>query len=450
MSAGERITLVLLGAGGDLTERLLLPALGEVLTRNPDLDLLVIGAARSERDDWGDYVRDALAQAGIDLASPAVAAMLTNTRYQSADATDSQALSHLLTRTDGRVILYFALAQTITESVLDALAEVDLPADLRVALEKPVGTDEESVTRVNAKAEQLVGADNVVRVDHFLGMAATRNLLALRMGNPAVDAALDHADRVEIVFNESLALEGRAEFYESTGAIRDMMQSHLLQVLAVLMIDTDQWPSGVPFADRVAQVLRYTHLNDPVTTAVTAGRYGAGQLNGRAVPGYLEEDGVDPDGRVETYARLSLRVSIPRWEELDVHLESGKAVGNPRQEIVVHFPHTDDAEPDLQTADRGNSDSVLRLGFEDGSVIWELNGEPHEGTPGITLHSQQPAQLSAYGWIMHWLLTDDFTFTVAAAAAEEGWRIVQPALDAIAAGTVPLLEYPAGTAHPLR
>lgn len=434
MAAAERTSLIVLGAGGDLTERLLVPALGEVLTEQPDLDVALIGAARSERHNWTDYVRDALRNVDIDLAAPAVTRMLASTWYEATDATEAEELAELFSRADGRVIVYFALAQTITEKVLDALAGVTLPDDVRVALEKPIGIDEESARRINRKADDLVGPNQVLRVDHFLGMAATRNLLGVRSQNPAIEAALQHATAIEVIFNETLALEGRAEFYEDTGAIRDMLQSHLLQVMGVAMAPIPEDLGRL--AHDVADLLSHTRLAAPPAESLVAGRYTAGDIDGTHVPGYLEEDGIDPDGRVETYARLRLIVNTPRWKHVAVTLESGKAIGQARQEVVIRF------------ATPGDAESVLTLGFEDGSVSWQLTTLP--GDDPLTLSAQQACRLSAYGWVIRGLLVDDFTFTVASAAAEQGWRIVQPALDAIADGTVPIQDYAAGATNPLR
>lgn len=441
-------TLVIVGASGDLTDRLLLPAVGQVLALEPQRQLTVIGNARHEPDDWAGTVRAAFES--VSATGPAVEATVASTRYVVGDTTDAQDLTELLGATEGRVILYYALPPAVTEKALETLAEVEQPDDLWIALEKPIGTDQESARRLNQAVAKIVPEQRIFRVDHFLGMPAVLDLVGLRLTNRILEPLLnrDQVESIEIVFDETLGLEGRATFYEGTGAIRDMIQSHLLQVMGVLMMNPPAALDDDEIPTLVASVLRHTRLVGSPAEATVAGRYTAGDVGGKHLPDYVDEDDVDPDGRTETFGQITVEVDTWRWNGVPVTLRSGKAIGNPRQEIVVHFkpaPH----DYDHYGQCTGNT---LRMGFEDAQISLEINaGGPFDarGLTRLELSSSTgPQPLGAYGNVVRWLLNGNPAFSVMGEAAEQGWRIVQPAVDAIADGTVDLQDYRAGSSGP--
>ncbi|MDO5619170.1 glucose-6-phosphate dehydrogenase [Kocuria sp.] len=441
-------TLVIVGASGDVTERLLLPAVGQVLTVDPDRELTVIGSARHEAADWQQTVRSAFES--VSAHGPAVEATLASTRYVVGDTTDPTDLSQLLAATVGKVILYYALPPAITEKALATLAQVEHPDDLWIALEKPIGTDQESAQRLNAAVAQIVPQDRIFRVDHFLGMPAVLDLVGLRLTNRILEPLLnrDQVERIEIVFDETLGLEGRANFYEGTGAIRDMIQSHLLQVMGVLMMNPPAALDDHEIPTLIAAVLRHTRLVGTAHEATVAGRYTEGDVGGKHLPDYVAEEDVDPHGRTETFGQITVEVDTWRWNGVPVTLRSGKAIGSPRQEIVVHFkpaPH----HYDHYGTCAGNA---LRMGFEDAEITLEINaGGPFDarGLSRLNLSSSTgPQPLGAYGNVMRWLLDGNLAFSVLGEAAEQGWRIVQPAVDAIQDGTVQLQDYAAGSRGP--
>ncbi|KAA9393294.1 glucose-6-phosphate dehydrogenase [Kocuria coralli] len=441
-------TLVIAGANGDVTRRLLLPGLGEVLTLEPGREVTVIGTARSEDPTWSETVRESFAS--VDAHGPAVERACKTTRYIEGDTTDPEDLNDLLEATEGRVLLYFALPPAVTEKALHALAEVDRPDDLWIALEKPIGTDRESAASLNRAVGRIVPEDRIFRVDHFLGMPAVLDLVGLRLANRILEPLLnrDQVGGIEIVFEETLGLEGRADFYEGTGAIRDMLQSHLLQVMGVLMMNAPAALDDDEIPALIAHVLRHTRPAGTVQETTVAGRYTAGSVDGRELPDYVAEEGVDPELRTETFGQLTVEVDTWRWNGVPVTLRSGKAVGNPRQEIMVHFkpaPHDYDNYGSC-------APNTLRMGFENAEITLEINaGGPYDarGLSRLSLTSSTgPQPLSAYGNVIRWLLDGNPAFSVSGTAAEQGWRIVQPAVDAIAAGEVALQDYPAGSSGP--
>lgn len=442
------VTLIILGASGDLTSRLLLPGLGEVLTLDPQRRVQLIGTARTEHDDWHEIVAEAFR--GTGAHGPAVEHTLGSTRWEVTDASSVEDLTRLLADAEGRVILYFALSPSITIRSLEALQGIDLPEDLWLTLEKPIGTDEDSARELNRRADRLLPPERISRVDHFLGEPAVLDLVGLRLANRIIEPLLnrEHVESVEITYDETLGLEGRADFYDTTGAIRDMHQSHLLQTMGILMMDPPSSVTDDEIPGLVARVLRHTRLAGPPAESVAAGRYTAGSVGGRQLPSYVDEQGVDPEHRTETWARLTVEVDSWRWKGVPVRLRSGKAIGTPRQEILVRFrpaPRDDEAfgEP---------APDALRLDLGTGEISLELNaGGPYDprGTTRLTLSSSTgDSPLSAYGSVVRRQLDADPAFSVSAEASQQCWRIVQDALDALAAGEVAVQDYPAGSEGP--
>lgn len=464
-------TLVILGASGDLTARLLLPGVGTLLDHQPERDITVIGSARAafpgplgpdddvRGADWPQTVAKAFDSVGATGAS--VERVKESTRWIECDVSDASQLASLLDDVEGPVCLYFALAPAVTRKACEALKSLDsLPDDLCLALEKPVGTDLESARELNSLVGQLVDEEHTFRVDHFLGMPGVLDVSGLRFGNRMFEPVWnrEHIESIEIVFDETLALEGRAGFYDSTGAAEDMIQSHLLQVMALTMMEPPSRFDPVEVPANTAHILRAARLwsEDSATrsphygsiTPVVRGRYTAGTVGGHELPDYTAEEGVDPSRETETFAQVTLEVDTWRWNGVPVTLRSGKAIGNPAQHIRVTFrqpPHGYEGWP------HPLAPNALSVGFEDEQVQIELNvGSPHDsrGMNRLTLSSGTPAPgLTAYGSVMRWILDGDPTFTARADATEEGWRIIDLIKNAYATDA-PLLEYPAGSEGP--
>ncbi|TDL44444.1 glucose-6-phosphate dehydrogenase [Kocuria rosea] len=446
-------TLIIFGATGDLTSRLLLPGLGTLLSSAPELRIDVVGSSREPAEGWEQVVAEAFDSVGA--SGPAAAHTRETARYVAGDVTDAGDLERLLDDVEGPVCLYFALPPAVTAQACEVMAGLDLPEDLVLALEKPIGSDTQTARELNRLVGRLVPEERTFRVDHFLGMPAVLNFVGLRFANRLLEPLMsrEHVESVEIVFDETLGLEGRAGFYEATGALRDMIQSHLLQVMALVMMEPPSSFDQVEIPTLTSHVLRATKLwQDDAAGAATRGRYTAGSVEGRELPDYAAEDGVDPERGTETFAQVVLEVDTWRWNGVPVTLRSGKAIGNPRQEIAITFrrpphdyeqlPRSGDVAPD-----------VLRMGLEEEQLTLELNvGGPFDsrGMNRVTLSSgmAQPG-LTAYGSVLRGVLEGDHTFGVRGDAAEQGWRIVDEVLAAFEDGRVPLLEYPAGSSGPV-
>lgn len=429
------LTFVVLGGAGDLARRLLLPGLAEYMAEDPSLDVTLVGAGLSEEPDYAGSVRQALLSAGAPADS--TERLVTKTSWMSVDATSPEDLGRLLGSRSGRTIVYFALSPSITKATVDALAEVDLPEGLEFALEKPFGTDAESARALTDALHRFTDEDHVVRSDHFLGMSGTVNLGGLLQTNRPLEATWHNGavEALTFVFDETLALEGRAQFYDATGAARDMLQSHLLQTMARSLADPADGPDGA------AKLLAATRLDGDVRHAARRARYTAGEIDGHHLPDYTSENGVDATRGTETLAQVTLAVDTDAWRGVRITLRSGKAIGDPRKEIAVHYHPIGDA--------RG---TTLRLNFRDDNVLMEVNvADPAnpDTLQRATFHTSLfPSKLTAYGRVARGLVQRSGATELHAESPVRAWEILQPVFDAFTNDTVPLEEYPAGSSGP--
>lgn len=448
----ETTTICILGASGDLASRLLLPALGQLLSTEPDRQVRLLGAGIDEWSDakWHEKVRAAFDT--LDASGPAVDRVLAGTTYHHADITDPAALTRLLSEGEGRIVLYFAVPPAIAARACTALHSVKLPDGLILALEKPFGTDEASAHALNAQLATLVPEEQIHRIDHFLGRSTVLNVLGIRFANRLLEPvwSAEHIESVVIRYDESLGLEERAGYYDDAGALVDMIQSHLLQVLAVVAMNPPSTLDAIDLRDATSAALRATSVweDDPVRASRRA-RYAQGTVGDRTMLAYADEPGVDPKRGTETLAELTVAIANERWAGVPFTLRSGKALGETRREIVIRFRQV----AHLPTGFTGAADpSVLRLALVPDRMSLELNSsgtsDPFALQRTTLTTSLGASRLSPYGEVLSGILDGDPTLSVRADAAEQCWRIVQPVVDAWRANEVPLEEYPAGTDGP--
>jgi glucose-6-phosphate 1-dehydrogenase len=455
-SVGEvtQQTLLILGASGDLTARLLLPGLGGLLAGGGGKGLSLVGSAIDDWDDqrWRKRVADSFASARA--SGPQVDAVAQGARYLQADVTAEEELRRLLEACGGQVIIYFALPPSITVRACTALTRVDLPAGTRLVLEKPFGTDAASAEALNALLARLVPEDQVHRVDHFLGMSTVLNIMGLRFANRILEPVLnaEHVESVDVIFDESLGLEGRAGYYDGAGAMVDMIQSHLLQVLSLVAIEAPSTLGARDFRDAKAQVLRATRVwdDDPASSSFRA-RYTAGEVDGRRLPSYVDEDGIDPARKTETLAEVVFAVDTWRWAGVPFRVRSGKALGTPRKELVVTFKQPPWVPIGLTGSDRPDR-LRLGLGFGSDQLYLDLNingpGDPSV-IDQVTLQADFGAgELPEYGEVLKGVLDADPTLSVRGDMAVECWRIIAPVVKAWHNDEVALQEYTAGSSGP--
>lgn len=441
-------TLLILGADGDLTGRLLLPGLATLLAAH-DVELEVIGSGLEDLGDAG--WRELVAGAFDSVPEARRARLVASTRYLRADATDADALAHLLAECAAVPIVYFALPPAVTAAVCLALERIETPDGMRLALEKPFGTDRESARALNELLTRIVPERQVYRIDHFLGRATVLNILGTRFANRLIEPVWNRhsIERVEIVYDETLGLEGRAGYYDRAGALVDMVQSHLLAVLALMAIEPIDRVDEVVLRDAVAEVLRATAVrgDDPVT-ATRRARYTVGEVEGRRLPAYADEPGVDPSLATETLAEVVVEVGTERWRGVPFVLRSGKALGRSRKIARAVLRPTESIEG---LEGRPHSDWIeldLRSGEVEVGLTMNGGGDPFVLEQTTLVAKQVPGALLPYGEVLKGILEDDPTLSVRGDVAEECWRIVEPVLAAWRDDRVPLEEYPAGSDGP--
>jgi glucose-6-phosphate 1-dehydrogenase len=447
--------LVVFGGTGDLMGRYLLPGLAALQSRGHLPTGFELVAA--SRDDWDDdqfrswatrwLEREA---AGADLA--ATAALVKASRYRRIDFGDPASVTACLAG-EGPVAVYLALPPAVFPIAVSALHRAGLPADSEVVLEKPFGEDLDSARALNHLLAERFDERHVFRVDHFLAMTTVQNVLGTRLANRVLEPIWNsaHIDEIEIVWDESLALEGRAGYYDHVGALKDMVQNHLLQLLCLVAMEPPISLGERDLRDRKVDVLRSVRPLEghDVATRTRRARYRAGRVGDRDIPGYAEEDGVTPDRGTETFAEVVLELDSWRWSGTRFRLRTGKALGQDRKEIVVHFrpvPHHPFDQPQGQAA------NLLRFGLDPEGLSLELTGTGPGATlslvPLVLSAEMEPPELPAYGRILLEVLRGEASLSIRGDEAEEAWRIVTPVLEGWSRNLAPLEEYDAGSNGP--
>jgi glucose-6-phosphate 1-dehydrogenase len=446
--------LAIFGATGDLTARYLLPGLAALRAGGHLGDGFVLTGAGREAWDSAEFRRWAAVQldrhAG-HLPTSARKAVVSASRYRQADVTDPASVAAVVAG-DEPVAAYLALPPAVFPAAVSALHEAGLPPDSRIVLEKPFGEDLHSAVELNRLLAGLVPEQAVFRVDHFLAMTTVQNVLGTRLANRVLEPIWNaaHIAEVDIVWDESLALEGRAGYYDGVGALKDMLQNHLLQLLCLVAMEPPVSLGERDLRDRKMDVLRSVR---PLTDADVAqrtrrGRYLAGRIGERSVPAYADEAGVDPAHRTETFAEVELELDNWRWPGTIFRLRTGKALRRDRKEVAVHFRHV----PHLPFGHGGEAvPNVLRFGLDPETLTLELTGiGAHVGTlvPLSLAARLDPPELPAYGRLLLDVLDGNAALSIRGDEAEEAWRVLTPVLSAWSKDLVPLLEYPAGSDGP--
>lgn len=340
--------LLLFGATGDLSQRMLLPSLcaldaDELL--GPDVK--IIGTARSEMSDseFRNFAREALEKFLPADRRGSMASFLNRLSYQTLDATTLEGFDDLAIKVGepkNGLAIFLSTAPSLFEPTIAGLQHAGLASgNVRIGLEKPLGTDLDTSCAINDAVASAFTEDRIFRIDHYLGKETVQNLLALRFANilfePLWNAA--HIEHVQITVAETVGLEGRVAFYDDAGAIRDMVQNHMLQLLALVAMEPPGQFDATSVRDEKVKVLR--SLRSVSDNETVTGQYRAGAISGEAVPGYDEELG--KDSTTETFVAIKAHVDNWRWKGVPFYLRTGKRLPERVTEIVVQFrcvPHS--------------------------------------------------------------------------------------------------------------
>ena len=334
---------VIFGASGDLASLYLLPALAELWeARKLPPDLQILGVAREEWD-IATFVRHVASRTAAlpDSRGPLEDGFLRMLRYEPADITNHTQVQRVLANAEQPLLAYLAIPPALFMPAVDALAAAGTDAVSHVVVEKPFGTDLASARALNARLHSVFPERAVFRMDYFLGIRAFQNITGVRLANRLFEPLWNsqHIERVEIVWDETITAAGRSAFYDHTGALRDVVQNHLLQLLALVAMEPPRSFEEHEFRNSKAQLLAAvsTLTDEQVVRRTVRGRYGPGRIAGVPVPGYLEEDGVRAERGTETFAEATLTIDNARWSGVPFLLRTGKALASDRRRIAVHF-----------------------------------------------------------------------------------------------------------------
>jgi glucose-6-phosphate 1-dehydrogenase len=478
MQTPDSQILVIFGASGDLTCRKLIPALfslytGEIL---PD-SFRVTGVSRSplENEAFRKKLAGGIREFGGETAASEqqVEEFLSRVSYLSMDMENPEEYIHLksyLETPDGRgemtknLLFYLstppALFGPIAANLGHAGLNIHPEGFRRVIVEKPFGYDLESCRALNIALHQAFREDQIFRIDHYLGKETVQNLLVMRFGNGIFEPLWNRnfIDHVEITSAESIGIEGRGGYYDGAGALRDMLQNHLLQMVGLTAMEP---PSSME-ADllrnetmKVFQSLRAIRDED-VASQIVRGQYVASHIQGEAVPGYREEKGVRTDSRTETYVALKFYIDNWRWGGVPFYIRTGKRLPTRVTEIVIHFrstPHNLFRED--ETLLRCNQ-LIIRIQPDEGILLKFGLKEPGSGfrvkTVNMDFHYSELSDVhlpSAYERLILDAMNGDPTLFAREDAVEAAWKFVDPILKAWAKNPEQKIQgYPAGTWGP--
>ncbi len=463
--------MVFLGGTGDLTWRKLMPALFQANRHGALGEGRILGAARDplDNDAYRNLLRQRLGTLPWDepLDETAWRQFAPMIEYLPLDMRLPESYVRLAEwvhrRNSDAVVFYLATAPELFCPICDGLAAQGLnDPRVRVVLEKPLGTDLRSATEINESVRRHFTEQQIFRIDHYLGKQSVQNLMALRFGNALFEPLWrrETIANVQITIDEELGVEGRGNTYDRSGALRDMVQNHLLQLLCTVAMEPPVADDADAIRDEKLKILRALrpYTGQQVEQFVVRGQYRAGTINGRPVPGYLDEDGVAPDSQTETFVALRAEIDNWRWAGVPFYLRTGKRLPRRCAEIVINFrpvPHTIFEEP---PGDHHNR-LVIRLQPDDSVELHLLakasnraKAEQGRLAPAkLDLDFRQTfgkETIEAYERLLRKVIAGRLDLFVRYDEQLAAWRWVEPILAAWAADPSPPRHYAAGSWGP--
>ena len=469
------LALVIFGASGDLTSRKILPALANLAERGRLAEeFTVIGVARTE---WSDEEFRQVALKDVPDAGERWRELVERFRYVPGEYASTETfdrLKALLAEADqrygthGNRVYYLATIPSVFSLIADALAKegCNVPGEggafARLVVEKPYGKDLESALDLDAAVHRAFDEDQIFRIDHYMGKETVQNVLALRFANAVFEPIWNrrYVEQIQITVAESIGVEHRGGFYETAGALRDIVQNHVMQVLALTLMEPPTGMDATHLRDEKVKLLKAVDIPTPdeAVDKAVRGQYRAGVVDQLAVPAYRDEEGVASDSMIETYVALRLRVENWRWAGVPVYVRTGKRLPARVTEVALQFHRVPFLafEGELARQLRPNT-LVLRIQPNEGISL-------HFGAkvPGEEFRVQSVAmdflydttfhegrESDGYPRLLHDAMCGDATLFIRTDEVEQAWRIVDPYLEAWAEpGGGGLHFYRAGTWGP--
>jgi glucose-6-phosphate 1-dehydrogenase len=474
-----RCAVVIFGAAGDLTKRLLVPALYNLCSAQllpKEFALIGIARAKEGNEEFRRTLGDGLRQfASGDTRSVEWRWLAERMFYVSGDFEDPAAydeLKRLLERTDeqqqtgGNYLFYLATPPQAFAKIVHRLGAAGLLRESegrwrRVIVEKPFGTDLQSAHELNRELLCDLTEHQIYRIDHYLGKETVQNIMVFRFANGIFEPLWnrDRIDHVQITVAETVGVERRGKFYDRTGALRDMVPNHLFQLLSLVAMEPPTCFGADSVRIEKGKVLEAVRPFDILAAHrdVVRGQYGAGAINGKKIVPYRQEPNVASDSRTETYVAMKLMIDNWRWAGVPFYLRTGKALARRRTEIVIRFkPAPFGLFRDTPVERLARNDLILGIQPEEGAVL-RFNAK----IPGPSVHMAdvnlkfdyrdyfEVAPNTGYETLIYDCMIGDATLFKPADSIEDAWRLVQPVLDLWSQdrqAELPL--YPAGSAGP--